>query len=61
MNNNCIILILVIILVLITGCSETVITTDDFAKCLTEKGAKMYGTSWCGHCKNQKALFGDSF
>ncbi len=21
----------------------------------------MYGTDWCPHCKNQKAMFGDSF
>ncbi|HLC47432.1 MAG TPA: hypothetical protein VJI75_06950 [Candidatus Nanoarchaeia archaeon] len=34
---------------------------DDFAKCLTEKGAVMYGTEWCPHCKTQKELFGDSF
>lgn len=34
---------------------------DRFAKCLTSKGAKMYGADWCGHCKNQKEMFGDSF
>jgi glutaredoxin len=34
---------------------------DNFAKCLTQKGAKMYGAYWCGHCKNQKELFGESF
>jgi len=34
---------------------------DDFAKCLAEKELKMYGTEWCPHCKNQKALFGKSF
>lgn len=34
---------------------------DLFAQCLTERGAVMYGTSWCGHCKNQKAAFGESF
>jgi len=34
---------------------------DDFAKCLTESGAIMYGTDWCPHCKDQKALFGKSF
>lgn len=34
---------------------------DDFAKCLTEKGAKMYGAFWCGHCQNQKEAFGASF
>lgn len=31
----------------------------DFAKCLTEKGAKFYGASWCGHCQNQKKMFGE--
>lgn len=34
---------------------------DNFAKCLTEKGVKLYGASWCGHCSNQKKMFGDSF
>ena len=34
---------------------------DDFAKCLTSKGATMYGAVWCGHCKEQKTVFGDSF
>ncbi len=34
---------------------------DTFAKCLTEKGWVMYGAEWCSHCKDQKALFGDSF
>lgn len=33
---------------------------DDFAKCLTENGAKFYGAFWCSHCNNQKALFGNS-
>ncbi|MDP3057358.1 MAG: hypothetical protein Q8N37_02445 [bacterium] len=34
---------------------------DNFAKCLTEKGAKMYGAFTCIYCKNQKAAFGSSF
>ncbi|MEM4359635.1 MAG: thioredoxin family protein [Candidatus Bilamarchaeaceae archaeon] len=34
---------------------------DNFAKCLTEKGAIMYGADWCPHCQNQKRIFGDSF
>ncbi len=34
---------------------------DDFAKCLTENNATMYGTDWCSYCKKQKDLFGDSF
>ena len=34
---------------------------DDFAKCLTENNATMYGASWCSHCQNQKKMFGDSW
>ena len=34
---------------------------DDFAKCLTEKGAKMYGEDWCPYTKAQKNMFGKSF
>lgn len=33
----------------------------EFAKCLSEKGAVMYGAYWCSHCQAQKADFGDSF
>lgn len=33
---------------------------DNFAKCLTEKGAKFYGSYQCGHCRAQKELFGSS-
>jgi hypothetical protein len=33
---------------------------DGFAKCLKDKGAIFYGTSWCPHCQNQKAAFGRS-
>lgn len=34
---------------------------DEFAKCLTENGVKMYGAYWCPHCKNQEELFGSSW
>lgn len=34
---------------------------DNFAKCLTVRGAKMYGLYWCPHCLEQKEKFGDSF
>ncbi|MFC1810912.1 hypothetical protein ACFLZH_05410 [Patescibacteria group bacterium] len=30
------------------------------AKCLAESGATLYAASWCGHCKDQKAAFGDA-
>lgn len=33
----------------------------ELAKCLSDNWVIMYWTEWCGHCKNQKALFGDSF
>jgi rubredoxin len=33
---------------------------DGFARCLSEKGAKMYGAWWCPHCQNQKRLFGNA-
>lgn len=32
-----------------------------FAECLNSKGVVIYGTGWCPHCKEQKALFGKSF
>ena len=34
---------------------------DDFAKCLTEKGAMMYGEDWCKYTNAQKNMFGKSF
>jgi hypothetical protein len=34
---------------------------DDFAKCLTQKGAVMYGLATCSHCLDQKKMFGSSF
>ena len=34
---------------------------DDFAKCLTTNDVKFYGSKFCPHCANQKALFGNSF
>lgn len=35
---------------------------DDFAKCLTENGAVMYGAmDWCKYTQEQAAMFGKSF
>ncbi len=34
---------------------------DEFAKCLSSKGVKMYGAFWCPHCQNQKKMFGNSW
>jgi thiol-disulfide isomerase/thioredoxin len=33
---------------------------DQFARCLTDKGAKFYGAFWCSHCQAQKRMFGRS-
>ena len=33
---------------------------DSFAQCITDSGAKFYGTFWCPHCKAQKELFKNS-
>lgn len=34
---------------------------DALAKCLSEKGVKMYGASWCPHCNDEKHMFGSSW
>jgi len=34
---------------------------SELAQCLTDGGATMYGAYWCGHCIDQKNLFGNSF
>lgn len=37
------------------------VNLDAFAQCLNEKGAVMYGASWCPHCQAEKEAFGTSF
>lgn len=34
---------------------------DEFAQCLTDNGAVMYGEDWCSNCQAQKRMFGKSF
>ena len=34
---------------------------DEFAICISDKGAKMYGAYWCPHCINQKESFAGSW
>ena len=34
---------------------------DGFARCLSDRGVKMYGAWWCPHCQDQKEKFGASF
>ncbi len=61
-------LLLVWVLVLsiaIVGCSKKTWWTwwselISFAECITKAWATFYGTEWCPHCKDQKAMFGVS-
>lgn len=39
---------------------EISVNYDDFAKCLSDKGVKLYGASWCPHCQQQREAFGAS-
>ncbi len=34
---------------------------DALARCLTDRGVKMYGAWWCPHCQEQKEAFEASF
>ncbi|MBU0615429.1 MAG: hypothetical protein KJ601_05020 [Nanoarchaeota archaeon] len=58
-----ILLFIVVVSFLLFGGNKQVQISSDYeglAACLTEKGAVLYGTNWCGHCQNQKSMFGDS-
>lgn len=75
MNKNTIFIIAALVIVVVAFAflqdkimpKKTTTTTapaskyDNFAKCITSKGATFYGATWCGHCQNQKKMFGDSF
>jgi len=58
--------ILVVLVMAIGGYSVSYFSTpgpyDDFAKCLTDRGAVMYGAiKWCQYTQGQAAMFGKSF
>ena len=40
--------------------TDAPVKLDSFAVCLKDSGAIFYGTFWCPHCQNQKAMFGKS-
>lgn len=51
-----------VFLFILTGCASSGPGQfDSFAHCLTEKEVTIYGTEWCSHCQDQKAMFGSSF
>ncbi len=41
--------------------NNSAIQLDDFAKCLADKGAVVYGTPWCSWCQKQKTDFKDAW
>lgn len=53
-------LVLITITLLFSSCGGDAVGDKyvEFAKCLTARGVKMYGTYLCPHCNNQKAMFG---
>ncbi len=60
--------IFIVIILIIAGVAyylafkpETQGNYDEFAKCLSENNATMFGAYWCPHCKDQKKLFGNSW
>ena len=55
-------IVLIAALVILTSCGSNIPSGhyDQFAKCLTEKGATFYGAFWCPHCEKVKKSFGDS-
>jgi len=55
------IFLLAVFLLSFSGCGEPQKDYTVLAKCLTEKGVKMYGAVWCAHCQKQKKEFGDAF
>ncbi|MBI2558199.1 hypothetical protein HYW20_02665 [Candidatus Woesearchaeota archaeon] len=66
MKSKYLIYLVLLGIIFISGCGpQTMLTpsfsTVDFAKCLTDKGVKMYGATWCEHCNAQKQLFGDAW
>ena len=51
----------ILVIVLIWYVSSKPGKYDDFAQCLNDEGAVMYGAYWCPHCQAQKKLFGSSW
>jgi hypothetical protein len=52
----------ILIVILAIGYALSPGPYDNFAKCLSEEGATMYGAmGWCKYTQGQKAMFGKSF
>ncbi|MEK7212314.1 MAG: hypothetical protein AAB686_01395 [Patescibacteria group bacterium] len=70
MNTKAIVWLVVAVAVLLGGMiwlssrnnpSDAPAPLDNFAQCLKDKGATMYGTRTCPYCLQQKKMFGNAF
>ena len=59
MSYKTIILLTILLAIFLISCTSK--NYDDFAQCLSDKGAKMYGAYWCQYCQTQESMFGNSF
>ena len=65
-KNGVLIFWLVIISLIVIGVASSFYVSsqpgkyDQFAQCLTDKGAIFYGAFWCPHCQATKRMFGAS-
>ena len=55
-------IVILVAIIFAFGCTQNGkgSASPEFAQCLTEKGAKMYGAFWCPACKTQKETIGIS-
>ena len=64
MSRTGIILIILVVLAAVSAYlyfTKAPAAADKLAQCLRDKGAIMYGASFCPHCQAQQDLFGRSF
>ena len=54
------IILLIAIPVIFLSLPKPALASDEFAQCLTNEGAVFYGSYQCGHCIDQKEMFGSS-
>ncbi|HLC51940.1 MAG TPA: hypothetical protein VJI98_01710 [Candidatus Nanoarchaeia archaeon] len=54
--------VLIFVVLLIAGCSSKATPEElEFATCLSDNDAIMFGAYWCPHCQEQKRQFGGAW
>jgi hypothetical protein len=48
------------LLIALAGSTPAIAGSAEFGRCLTQRGAVFYGTSWCPHCRAQRRILGAS-